>query len=86
MWDPEPAKGEGEVELGDVGILRDGQFRRLFNILVNGDHFWNLRGVPGDFVEHRLGAARVDGPHALDTAVFHSQDISLESQPNALKL
>ena len=87
LWDPEPLKGEDEVVLGDVGILRNGHFRRLFNVLASGGHFWNAKGVPQDFVQHRLGTARIDGPHDVEATLLHSPSIRVESlQSEAARL
>ena len=33
VWFPEPDPRVGEVQIGDVGIFLDGQFKRLFNVI-----------------------------------------------------
>ena len=48
LWFPEPTDS-GEIQIGDVGFVRDGGFHRLFNITVSGDHGWNRLGVPEAF-------------------------------------
>ena len=48
LWIPEP--NEREVEIGDVGWLKRGEFRPLFNSMRPGDDLVNLeKGVPIDF-------------------------------------
>lgn len=44
----EPDPGEyPSVEVGDVGFVREGQFHRLFNVLLPEDHVSHERfGVP----------------------------------------
>lgn len=41
LWHPEPlpkgARGGGEIRIGDVGILDDGRFVRLFNVMHKPD-------------------------------------------------
>lgn len=49
LWHPEPTKF-GEVEIGDVGFVSEGQFIRLFNAMQSADHAVNARGVPAGFV------------------------------------
>jgi hypothetical protein len=38
LWEPSPGTLYSAVEVGDVGFVRDGQFRRLFNALLPADH------------------------------------------------
>ena len=45
LWYPEPSPA-GEVQIGDVGILFNGAFHRLFNVRFDGKHPWNPQGVP----------------------------------------
>ena len=50
MWYPEPDPQFGEVDLGDVGYLKEGQFRFLFSVMHPADHPINQRrGVPPGF-------------------------------------
>ncbi|KAH9932555.1 uncharacterized protein B0H18DRAFT_986207 [Fomitopsis serialis] len=50
LWDPSPDPKAGEVEIGDVGFLENGQFMRLFNPTYSRDHPVNcVWGVPKDF-------------------------------------
>lgn len=50
LWGPEPCLQFGEVRLGDVGYLRDGRFRFLFNTMRDAEDPVNVqRGVPSGF-------------------------------------
>jgi hypothetical protein len=47
LWDPNPGRQFYPVEVGDVGIIREGKFLRLFNALLPEDHPSHQRfGVP----------------------------------------
>lgn len=41
---------QGEVQIGDVGVLVHGGFHPLFNITVDAEHERNARGVPDGFI------------------------------------
>ena len=50
LWRPEPDTRYGAVSLGDVGYVREGHFRFLFNCMLPADHSQNsIRGVPPGF-------------------------------------
>lgn len=49
LWHPEPNR-YGEVEIGDVGFVSEGQFIRLFNAMRPAGDPLNTRGVPSGFV------------------------------------
>ncbi len=50
MWGPEPSLEYGELQLGDVGYLREGRFCFLFNSLKAADAPAHSElGVPEDF-------------------------------------
>ncbi len=38
LWDPNPGNLYPAVEVGDVGYIRAGKFRRLFNVLLPAKH------------------------------------------------
>ena len=38
LWSPEVTAKEGEVQIGDVGYIDDGVFKRLFNIIRDDAH------------------------------------------------
>ena len=46
LWEPNPGGRYTSVEIGDVGFIRHGYFRRLFNILLPADHPSHQDGVP----------------------------------------
>jgi hypothetical protein len=37
LWEPSPSKQNNPVEVGDVGYIRSGRFRRLFNALRSAE-------------------------------------------------
>ena len=49
LWHPEPAD-TGEIAIGDVGVIRDGQFHRLFNVTASAVHPLNKSVVPAEFL------------------------------------
>ena len=49
LWHPEPSPEHGEVQLGDVGCVRNGRFEFLFNCMCAADEPINARGVPRHF-------------------------------------
>ena len=38
LWEPDPGNLYPAVEIGDVGYIREGKFRRLFNVLLPAEH------------------------------------------------
>ena len=46
LWQPSPGGSYAEVDIGDVGFIRGGYFRRLFNILLPANHPSHRHGVP----------------------------------------
>lgn len=52
LWDPTPWRDRDfdEIRIGDVGIVLEGQFRRLFNITVEGVDLINGGQIPDNFV------------------------------------
>lgn len=38
LWEPNPGNLYPAVEVGDVGYIREGKFRRLFNVLLPANH------------------------------------------------
>ncbi|KAH9839012.1 uncharacterized protein C8Q71DRAFT_855664 [Rhodofomes roseus] len=56
LWDPRPDETAGEIEIGDVGYIEDGRFRRLFNPTLPRDDPANCAwGVPKDFRPLEIG-------------------------------
>ena len=46
LWEPNPGGQDSSVKIGDVGFIRQGYFRRLFNILLPENHPSHEHGVP----------------------------------------
>ena len=48
LWESDPGEQYPPLAVGDVGFIREGKFRRLFNALLSEDHQSHERfGVPG---------------------------------------
>lgn len=58
LWHPEPVSMSeyDEVNIGDVGVLKGGDFTRLFSVVVadHGKHNNTRRGVPQGFESLRF--------------------------------
>lgn len=52
LWDPTPRKDRDfdEVHIGDVGIVLEGQFRRLFNVTADRFKMFSGTQTPDNFV------------------------------------
>ncbi|KAF9461572.1 hypothetical protein BDZ94DRAFT_1138614, partial [Collybia nuda] len=61
LYHPEP-RAEGPVEIGDVGYIKDGAFRRVFNVSKTASDPVQRFGVPDDFVQFDLGATGARAP------------------------
>lgn len=71
MWDPNPLMEvdenykfddsiSWEVDIGDVGILTEGGFKRFFNVVHPENHPINKKGVPEDFEPLQFNRRVVD--------------------------
>ncbi|EKM58725.1 uncharacterized protein PHACADRAFT_182971 [Phanerochaete carnosa HHB-10118-sp] len=49
LWHPEPTLEQGEIKVGDVGFVSEGQFIRLFNAMNSEEDPINAGGVPKGF-------------------------------------
>lgn len=47
LWYPEPSE-DGEIQIGDVGYIEKGHFKRCFNVMVDVRDPCNRLGVPED--------------------------------------
>jgi len=82
LWEPSPGElySTVEVEVGDVGFIREGKFHRLFNALLPENHPSHRRfGVP----EHHRPLQVNISPH-IDTGLlspnnFRSVDVKMGS-------
>jgi hypothetical protein len=87
LWVPSPGGPDPSVEVGDVGFIREGQFHRLFNIFLPGDHPPHRDfGVP----EHhrplrlRMPIHRHISPRTLSPNNFRSRGVKLVSDPEGM--
>ncbi|KDQ57869.1 hypothetical protein JAAARDRAFT_250106 [Jaapia argillacea MUCL 33604] len=75
LWEPNPV-GYRRVEIGDVGYLRRGAFRRLFNILLPADdpshEGW---GVPSTFEQLVVPQPLSDSDSPLGPGTYHSRSV-----------
>lgn len=55
LWEPAPAGLYDQVRVGDVGIVRQGHFLRMFNALFPADNPLQSYGVPYDFTPLNMG-------------------------------
>ena len=65
MWYPELGTPGGEVKLGDIGYLRDGEFHLLFNCTLPEDdpsHMQRGERLPRDFVPFEFDPGDRRGP------------------------
>ena len=76
LWEPEPKEGQGEVEIGDVGYLRQGGFYRLFNAMKAPDDKIQHLGVPADFQMHDPGRMRpVEATNTINAGPLFSSTV-----------
>ncbi|KAI0323503.1 hypothetical protein GY45DRAFT_1349778 [Cubamyces sp. BRFM 1775] len=62
LWTPDPAPGAAQVDIGDVGFIKDGEFIALFNIF-RGEGEEQPRGrVPTGHVPLDISNVEVVGP------------------------
>ncbi|CDO76417.1 hypothetical protein BN946_scf184925.g4 [Trametes cinnabarina] len=76
LWVPDPDTPEWEVEVGDVGYLRDGSFKHLLRA-TNAEGQPQPHGmVPGDYVQFYHPNVVVTGPReSITQPVLHSRTI-----------
>jgi hypothetical protein len=55
LWQPDPAGLYDRVQVGDVGIVKQGHFLRMFNALVPHNDPAQVYGVPEGFVPLNMG-------------------------------
>ncbi|KAF8265948.1 hypothetical protein EI94DRAFT_1587168 [Lactarius quietus] len=80
LWEPGPGEQNSHVEVGDVGFVREGQFNRLFNALLPGEHESHGRfGVPEGHEPLRLTVADHINRRDLTPNTFHSHGVSVQS-------
>jgi hypothetical protein len=55
LWQPDPAGLYDRVNVGDVGIVKQGHFLRMFNALLPAGDAAQVYGVPDGFVQLNMG-------------------------------
>ena len=76
LWSPEPCSQHGEVQLGDIGYLRDGEFCFLFNCMKEANDPVNaLKGVPHNFAVFRPPLAPRFRSNVITQNHLHSSNI-----------
>ncbi|GJE88442.1 hypothetical protein PsYK624_045250 [Phanerochaete sordida] len=85
LWQPEAEPGPyGDVQIGDVGFVSEGQFIRLFNAMYPADHPINVYGVPQNFVvlqpdrRHFRTRPRYVAPGPICTSTTRFQKVGAE--------
>lgn len=59
LWEPDPSGLYDQVQVADVGYVREGHFLRLFNASLSADHRAQVHGVPEGFVPLNIGPANI---------------------------
>ncbi|KAF7795330.1 hypothetical protein EIP86_006487 [Pleurotus ostreatoroseus] len=78
IWDPQPTS-VGGVQIGDVGLMLDGSFYRLFNAIAPASHRYNQNGVPHGFTPFQYDSALLDTCDSyMLPAVYSGRNITLE--------
>lgn len=67
LWVPDPAPGAAQVEIGDVGYIKDGEFLPLFNAFRKADKAQPLPSVPMDHVPLDRRDFHIRGPRVTIT-------------------
>ena len=73
LWIPEP--NHREIEIGDVGILKYGEFIPLFNATVPADDPKNWRGVPEPFEIFSLDSAIISSANRIMQPRLYSRSV-----------
>ncbi|TFY56100.1 hypothetical protein EVJ58_g7847 [Rhodofomes roseus] len=77
LWDPRPDETAGEIEIGDVGYIEDGRFRRLFNPTLPRDDPANCAwGVPKDFRPLEIGNLITEEQRTLGDDILSSRHVT----------
>ncbi|KAH9023165.1 hypothetical protein EDB85DRAFT_1992298 [Lactarius pseudohatsudake] len=81
LWEPSPGGRYPAVVVGDVGFIREGQFHRLFNVLLSTKDPSHRLGVPEDNEQLRPRVEDHIIPGTLSPNHFCSAGVALESEP-----
>ena len=86
LWESDPGEQYPPLAVGDVGFIREGKFRRLFNALLSEDHQSHERfGVPGGHEPLQLSIPNHIDHGILDPSNICSRGVisqSGESEPD----
>ena len=86
LWIPEPSRDrERQVFIGDVGWIRQGEFRALFNCMKSEDDPVNAeKGVPAEFPLFNPKNFSIGRCERISQTVIYSSSIrTLETQATA---
>lgn len=79
LWEPDPGEYPS-VEVGDVGFVREGQFHRLFNVLLPEGHVSHERfGVPEGHEQLQPVVAHHINRGVLTPNTFYSSGVTVLS-------
>ena len=80
LWESDPGEQYPPVAVGDVGYIREGKFRRLFNALLPANHQSHQRfGVPDGHVPLQLSTPDHVDHATLDPNNFCSHGVISQS-------
>jgi hypothetical protein len=78
LWEPGPWPGPA-VEVGDVGFIQRGNFRRLFNVLLPHDDPSQIFGVPEHYEPLELSITPHICRNTRSPNDFRSREVTVES-------
>jgi hypothetical protein len=79
LWEPGPGGLYTSVEVGDVGIISEGKFYRLFNVLLPRDHEHHQNfGVPEYHEPLKLKMQHHIHTSTLNPSIFCSREVTVE--------
>ena len=81
LWEPRRSDQYPAVAVGDVGFIREGQFHRLFNVLLSPEDPSHRTGVPDGHEQLRPRMENHIIPGTLSPNHFCSAGVSLVSEP-----
>ena len=73
LWEPDP-QGDPQVQLGDVGYIRNGGFHRLFNVHLQPDDPSQPRTLPQGFEVLSSESSRIR-PRTLRPGAYFSHSV-----------
>jgi hypothetical protein len=81
LWNPNPPKEfYDKVSIGDVGYVREGEFIRLFNVMLPWDHKSNtILGKPDEYEPLSCGPFANISKRSLDKGEYCSRYVSTET-------